>query len=354
MSVQSQKKRIIVHLSTGNSLRGGERQLIALHTGLLRRGISSIILCKEGSELSRLNSKELSAVSWFGEADVIGLFRLILGCRSNKATIIHCHDSHALSHGSIIGKMLGIPVIYTRRVVFPLHGNFFSQWKYRQCSRIIAISTAVTDQCCTIMPQEKINIIPDGVDWNRTILSRADARQALGVSEDAFVVGSVGYFTREKNLPLLVYLAKSLQSIKPEVRIVCIGSVEAGIKSFPGNMVCVGLKPDAVIFYNAFDAYASSSTHEGLGSALLDAVVRDIPAVAINAGGTRDIFPENWPLFASHDKEGFVNEVHAIIESPRQARKRAGQCGERARSIFSIDSMIDRTIELYEKIALKQ
>jgi L-malate glycosyltransferase len=350
MSDQSQIKRTIVHLSTGKSLRGGERQLVALHTGLLKRGHPSILICREGSELSHQNIKELVPVSWSGEADVTGLFRLIHACRSNGASIIHCHDSHALSHGAIAGKMLHVPVVYTRRVIFPLHGNFFSQWKYRQCAKLIAVSGAVADQCRVAVAQEMIAVIPDGVDWNRAIVSRPEARRALGIPEEGFVIGSVGHFTHEKNLPLLIALANSLQTAKPHVRIVCIGPTDIRRKSIPGNMLCTGLKPDAVTFYNAFDAYVSASTQEGLGSALLDAVVRDIPAAAVDAGGTRDIFPDGWQLTTPNDPDGFVKAVIAIIENPEEARQKAAACGERARSIFSLDSMVDRTIAVYDSI----
>jgi glycosyltransferase involved in cell wall biosynthesis len=273
---------------------------------------------------------------------------LIHVCRSNGASIIHCHDSHALSHGAIVGKSLRIPVVYTRRVIFPLHGNFFSQWKYGKCAKVIAVSNAVAEQCRAVVPQEKIAVIPDGVDWNRAIVSRREARQALGIPEEAFVIGSVGHFTAEKNLQLLLALANNFQKTNPNVRIVCIGPTDIHKKSIPGNMLCTGLKPDAVTYYNAFDAYVSTSTQEGLGSALLDAVVRDIPAVAVDAGGTRDIFPEGWPLVAATDQEGFIKAVTAVVENPEEARRRAEICGKRAREIFSVESMVGKTMAIYE------
>jgi L-malate glycosyltransferase len=346
MSASSLK---VIHLSTGKSLRGGERQVLVLHKKLLEKGLDSVLVCRAGSELSRQGVAALIALPWHGEWDVLGLGCLLRSCRSYASSIIHCHDAHALSHGSIIGKMLGVSVLYTRRVVFPLHGDFFSRWKYRQCRKVIGISNAVAAQCRSVVAEDEIIVIPDAADWERPIQSRQDSRKALGIAEEAFVIGSVGHFTKEKNLPLIVALAKALQKIKPEVRIVCIGPVDQPIDA-PANLLRTGLIPDAVNFYNAFDLYVSASIHEGLGSALLDAVVRDIPIVATDGGGTKDIFPDHWPLIEPSDEAGFIKAINDSIEKPSQAKERATVCGKRARTIFSADSVINKTIYLYDKI----
>jgi len=235
-------------------------------------------------------------------------------------------------------------------VIFSLHSDFFSRWKYQQVSALIAISKAVADQCRSVVSEEKIILIPDGVDWTRPLLTQEEARKALGIPEKGYSIGCVGHFTQEKNLPLLFTLANALRESNPNVHIVCIGPFDLGIGSLPDNLICTGLKSDAVNYYDAFDAYVSSSTHEGLGSALIDAVVRDIPTVAIDGGGTQDIFPENWPLVASTDEKGFVTAVTDVIQNPTQARQRAMICGERARGMFSATSMIEKVAHLYDEI----
>jgi L-malate glycosyltransferase len=339
---------IVLHLSTGKSLRGGENQTIILHKALLSKGITSILLCKSGSELSYRGIPCMIPIPWAGEWDILALRRIIRLGKSQAASIIHCHDAHALSHGSIAGKLLRVPVIYTRRVVFPVHVNLFSAWKYRQCRMVIAISNAVAAQCRSLVDDDRICIIPDSADWTRPVLSRTEARNALKIPDESFVIGSVGHFTREKNLPLIAHLARELERLCPDVRIACIGPIDdKPIDRAPGNLVCTGLKPDAVNFYGAFDAYVSAATHEGLGSALLDAIVRDVPAVAIDGGGTRDLFPEQWPLISADDTVGFITAVRNVIANPSMAREKALACGKRARGIFSPGLVIQRTMDAY-------
>ena len=340
----------IFHLSTGKSLRGGERQAMFLHNGLLKKGVQSVLLCKAGSELARQSLRGIQPVSWRGEADLFAFIRIYNLCKKMAPSIVHCHDAHALVHGSIVGALLKIPIIYSRRVIFPLHNDPLSRWKYGQCAAIIAVSNAVANQCAASMPSKKIHVVHDGVDWNTPLLSRGEARKAMALSDNSFLIGTVGHFTGEKNLSLTLELAKALRSNYPQVKIICIGDADFRDMSLPDNFFAIGLKPDAVSFYNAFDLYISTSTREGLGSALIDAVVRDIPAVATDAGGTRDIFPEHWPLVPQNSSDLFIASVKHAIDDYEKAKSDALLCGKRARDIFSILSLVENTIAIYQRI----
>jgi glycosyltransferase involved in cell wall biosynthesis len=340
----------IVHLSTGKSLRGGERQAIWLHQGLLERGYQSRLLCRAHGDLSRQPTPRITPIAWRGEWDVAGLLRIITLCKGIAPNLIHCHDAHALLHGSIAGALLNIPVVYSRRVIFPLKKGFLSRWKYRQCRMLLAVSGAVARQCEEVASPENIRIVPDGVDWNALLLPRMAARSALGIPMDGFVIGTVGHFTSEKNLPLVVALARALRKTNPEVTIVCIGPTQTLPEEAADNLKLIGFRDAAVTYYSAFDLYISASLHEGLGSALLDAVVRDIPAVAVDAGGTKDIFPEHWPLVVPGDREGFIAAVVKVIDDYQAALSGAKECGIRARNLFSIASTVEKTIEAYDFI----
>jgi len=340
----------ILHLSTGKSLRGGERQVMFLHDGLLKKGVQSVLLCKAESELTRQPPRGMQSVPWHGEADLFGFIGIYNRCKKMAPSIIHCHDAHALLHGGLAGKLLKIPVVYSRRVIFPLHNDPLSRWKYGQCAAIIAVSNAVAKQCAAKMPSEKIHIVHDGVDWNTPLFSRGEARKVLGLSDNCFLIGTVGHFTGEKNLSLTIELAHALRSNYPHAKIVCIGKADFRGMQLPDNFFAIGPKPNAVSFYNAFDLYISTSTREGLGSALIDAVVRDIPAVATDAGGTRDIFPEHRPLVPQNSSDLFIAAVKLVIENYEKAKSDAMLCGKRARDIFSIQSLVENTIAIYQRI----
>lgn len=340
----------ILHLSTGKPLRGGERQAMFLHNGLLKKGHNSLLVCKAKGELSNHTISQMQSIPWFGEGDLMGFLRLYNLCKKKAPTFIHCHDAHALFHGSIIAALLHVPTVYTRRVLFALHSNFISRWKYARCDAIIAVSNVVAQQCRSLISGGKIHVVHDGVDWKTPLLSRSEARRSLGLPEDCFIIGTAGHFTREKNVSFAVSLSRSFWGKYPKVKIVCIGPVDLQEKSLPDNLVLAGYKPDAVLYYNAFDLYISTSVREGLGSALIDAVVRDIPAVALDAGGTRDIFPDAWPLSPENSPELFIASVKSAIDNFAKAKSDAVLCGKHARDLFSIDLMVDSTLSVYQEI----
>ena len=43
----------ILHVDTGRTWRGGQKQVFSLHRGLLERGVDSLLVCSDGGELQR-------------------------------------------------------------------------------------------------------------------------------------------------------------------------------------------------------------------------------------------------------------------------------------------------------------
>lgn len=335
-------------------MRGGERQIAWLHSGLLEHGVTSTLICKKNGGLAKQNLPETIPVSWHGEWDIAGLCRIMHYCRSLRPSIIHCHDAHGFSHGSVAGALLKIPVVYTRRVCFRIRTDLFTTWKYNNSRKIIAISHAVAQQCEQVVRQNAISIVYDGVDWTQPMLTRKEAREILHIPQDSFVVGTVGYFSHEKNMLLLIQLAAELYKTHSHVCIVCLGTTDARQDAVPANMILTGHIPDAARFYSAFDAYISASTQEGLGSALLDAVVRDIPAVAMDGGGTRDIFPNTMPPIPLNNNAALTSALFLLIDTYSNAQIIARECGIRARKLFSVASMVENTMNVYNEIFSNQ
>ena len=347
MSCTSRNRPLILHISTGATFRGGERQLEWLHTGLVERGWESHLLCRKGGVLAGHTVPNSIQIPWHGEWDIAGLLYMLHQCKKLRPSVLHCHDAHGFSHGSVVGTILNIPVIYTRRVNFRIRNDFFTRWKYRHAQLIIAISRDVAEQCYAIVPPQKVHIIFSGVDWTTELYSRAKAREALHVPDDCFILGSVGHYTGQKNLPLILKLASELALSHPSVKILCIGPTAIDTSTLPSNIIMAGYVPGAAAYYNAFDAYVCTSTKEGLGTALVDAVVRDIPCVSVDAGGNLDIFPEGTDIVPQGDCPGLVKAVRALIDNYKDAQIKAKEHGLYARKRFSSTAMIEGYVATY-------
>lgn len=335
----------ILHLSTQPAFRGGERQLSMLHAGLLERGIDShVIFEKRCAEF-------LSSTGTSGHPFGLGYAAASLKRAGVlKPCILHAHDSRAFSLASFIGKITGNPVVYTRKLINRVNPSACNKWKHTRAVKVVAISTGVAEQIRLSFPNVHVEIIPDGVRFDGQ-LERAEARNIMGVDDRAFVIGTVGYFTSEKNPAFLIELARGLTN-SSHVTIVCIGAVSDDVRrAAPPNMIFTGIVPDAVRLYSGFDTYISTSVREGLGSALLDAVVRGIPTVALDAGGTKDIYPTgDVSLIPQSDPPRMITRLRQILDNPTEARMHAAKIQGRAQNLFSVENLILSHVRLYESI----
>ncbi len=344
----------ILHLSCEPHFRGGERQLLWLHEGFLKRGFDSTLLFQKKSGLSekKAGKAEPHALTTF--INLFGIIAFIYQVKKLSPTIIHCHDSKAFTFGYMASRLLGIALLFTRRTVFPIRPTFFNKLKYNHAQSIVAISQAVAAYCKPIITKkDSLSIIPDGVKLPQQALSQEECRAALGFPKEAIIIGSVAYFTREKNISLIFQLAQSLNKAFPNVNIACVGQLPPSIKkeaqAHP-NILLTDVVEHVERLYPAFDLYISTSTKEGLGSALLDAMIRDIPVVAMDSGGARDLFLKGSPLLIPQDENNtFIQRVHDWLENRAIHREHIKELGVYTRNHFAIDRVVEQYVELYNK-----
>ncbi len=223
--------------------------------------------------------------------------------------------------------------------------------KYRSCAALIAVSSQVAEKCKEIAPHRKIEVVHDAVTFKGRDYSREEARARLNLPSELTVIASVAHFTKEKNLPLIIQTARSLSVRYPQVKFALVGPSELKQipETIPQNCIFTGMIEEAYKYYGAFDGYISASTLEGLGSALIDAVVRDIPVVALDAGGTQDIPMRKEALIPWGRAEHFSTALERMLENLAEWRNDAKHYGAKAREKFGIDNYISRHLRLYEE-----
>jgi glycosyltransferase involved in cell wall biosynthesis len=323
-----------------------------LHQGLATMGWRSTILCREPSVFEK--ESDVGVIEWNGLADVLGFWRFVKACRDLQPDVLHCHDSHAFTVGTCLGAVTGTPVVMTRRVLFPLRVHALNRWKYRRVARLIAISTAVEQALRAIARGKPIHVVADAVEGMPiTRDERRAARTRLALDEDRIVIGCVGHFTAEKNAALLMDAAQHLSQTRQNVMIVCVGPLDEEIgqraRTLP-NVLATGFVANPLDLYAAFDLYVSTSQLEGLGSALLDAVVRDIPAIAVDSGGVRDIFGERPRLASPGDRYDFIRLLEQTLDALDATRDDSRILGAEARARFNLQTMVQGNMDVYLRV----
>src|SRR6476620_8686169 len=135
----------ILHVDSGRSWRGGQRQVFLLATGLRDLGYRTLIVAPTGSPLIR--HADHAGIPTYrltlrGEWDIRSARELRAVAREWKAGIVHAHDarSHSIARIALLGRRK-TRLVVTRRVAFP-HKQVWIKYRHG-VDAFIAISNAV-------------------------------------------------------------------------------------------------------------------------------------------------------------------------------------------------------------------
>ncbi|MBF4206407.1 glycosyltransferase [Pseudomonas donghuensis] len=216
---------------------------------------------------------------------------------------------------------------------------------------LLGVSDAVRDdmrKCLPKWPAERIQTLYNRIDIEALQASQvpaAQAREALGLDPQAWIVGNVGRLHPDKDqATLLRGFAQALPQLPAGARLVILGkgrleqklkdqAAELGISA---QVDFLGQVPDARHYFRAFDAFALSSDHEPFGMVLLEAMVAGVPLLATACGGAVEVAEGVGILFPLGDAERLGQGLqHLAALDPGQRQECAGRMLERLRERFS-------------------
>jgi glycosyltransferase involved in cell wall biosynthesis len=175
-------------------------------------------------------------------------------------------------------------------------------WRYlrwfHNSTRETYVPSRATRDSLTARGFERLVLWPRGVDcglFHRDRPGRARVRQALGLPDDAVVIGHVSRIAVEKNVAWLGEALAEVQRRRPDrVRLLIVGDgparpeLEAKLgpaAAFAGYRT----GDDLCDHYAACDLFAFASLSETFGNVVLEAMATGLPVVAVRAGGPGEI-----------------------------------------------------------------
>ena len=150
-----------------------------------------------------------------------------------------------------------------------------------------------------------VHILPNAIEceaFRFSAAARAEVREELRLSPDAFVLGTVGRMTAEKNQIRLVRLMPELLKRRPEARLLLVGdgkcrpAIEAQAQALQiaDKVVFTGGRSDVARLLCAMDVFALPSLQEGFGIAALEAAAAGLPVIL------SDVIPRELELIPQH------------------------------------------------------
>ena len=282
--------------------------------------------------------------------------------------MIHCHTPVAAAIARIAAHQTGKKVIYTAHGFHFFQGAPLKNWMlYYPVEKFLS---RWTDCLITINKEDywrakkkfhakRTEYVPGvGVDLRKiaeTKIDKKKKREELGISEDTFLILSVGELSKRKNHKLVLQALCNLKD-KNICYIICgQGSLENKLKEFVLNyglekkVQFLGYRSDVLELYKSADLFAFPSLQEGLPVALMEAMASGVPCIASDIRGNRDLLEGEIKrnLIRSGQPEYWEKHILYCIHHTKEEIQRARKYQKRM-EVFSIKKIEARMKEIYQ------
>jgi len=239
--------------------------------------------------------------------------------------------------------------------------------RYRPFRKVIAISEAIADVLRDRgIEDTRLEVIRSAVDVDAFSATPdcAQVRAEFGLALEHFVIAAAGQLIPRKGHQYLLQAIADLKDRYPQLRVVIFGEgylnnqLRAQASSLGlGNVVqFAGFREDLDASISCFDLLAHPALAEGLGVAALKAAAAGLPVVGFAAGGVVEAVAhgETGLLVEPEDSDALGTAIARLVDDPDLAAGLGAAGRERMQKEFSIATMADKHVALYEAVLSEQ
>jgi glycosyltransferase involved in cell wall biosynthesis len=239
------------------------------------------------------------------------------------------------------------------------------KYAYKHADAVIAISRDNANFVREMSGRDDSIVIPQGADpdywspaWRDTELRRRYC------PDDVPLLLTVSRLSRRKNLQDMVAAAARLRSRGHDFRMVIAGTgeeqalLERQIASTNLGMhvSLAGFLDDRTVqqLYASADVYLSTSTYEGFGLSIVQAMAAGLPIVAYRAKGTDDYFIDGEiGYLTQHSVDEFSTRCADLLAAPEKRRRMGAHARELVLRQFNWDRYTTEHLAVFEAVVRK-
>lgn len=278
---------------------------------------------------------------------IVKLFHL---AKAKKFQFVICHRYKPSYIMMCVAKLIPIPkmimVMHELRTMAAI-GRQLVVTCLRQKNMLYGgVSNAVRNdmrQSLRFVPKQKIITLYNMIDVElveQQMLSRDDARAALGIRNDAFVFGNLARLVPNKDHMTLLkaFASQSILAQQTQLMILGVGHLEQYLQQHAGpNVIFKKFIPCGYKYLKAFDCFVLSSVQEAFGRVLLEAMVAKIPIIATRVHGIPEVMGDVGIVVPARDPIALGKALAHIYACPAKERAQIGNKGyQHACAHFSI------------------
>lgn len=295
------------------------------------------------------------------------LYKLV---KKNKYDLIICHQPVGGVMGRMVGHKFHIPVIYVA------HGFHFYKgcpkknllYKYiekhysKYTDALVTMNEEDYQSALTFKAKKVYKINGIGVDINKyKKLPVSDAlRKELNIDPKNFVLLSVGELNDNKNHEVVIRAIAKLKDTNIKYLICGQGkrydeylalTKQLGIEE---QVQLLGFRKDISEIMSLSNLYVMPSFREGLPKSVMEAMCAELPVIASNIRGCKDLIdePDGGILCTPSSIDEFANAIKEIKEHVAKQASMAKYNIQKVKQ-FSIDEVIKQMKNVYEETEIK-
>ncbi len=351
------------------ALGGAERQTLLLAEQMRRRGHIVLLVVLFAAQDAELETS-LPALRLSQPRSLRGMLRALRLAgpflQAFQPEILHSHTYPA----NLFARLLRLPEA-SPRVVHTFHnvseGGWLRMLLYRLTRRRMhaatAVSEAVRERMLQVGAATELEWIPNAIDLSRLTVEseqRAQLRTEFAAG-DGFVWIAVGRMARAKDYPNLLRAFARVHERHPESRLWIVGGVAedrharsnhaifARASKAPG-VLALGMRFDVPALLFAADGFVMASAWEGAPLALGEEMAMQLPIVATDVGGVREMLADTGSMVPPGDSEALAEAMLKCMQRQTHADpSHAANAARRARAHVEQQYAPDRIAVLWEE-----
>lgn len=230
-------------------------------------------ICKSINLFFKSNKYDIVHVH-SGSTSILGIFAYYAKKNGVKKVIVHSHAS--IEHKSLKNTVLR-----------HLCGIVLNKYADIYCACSVAAGEA---KFTSDVVRNRLIVIKNGIDLDKFRYcesTRKAVRESLKVSNEDFVIGHVGRFSKEKNHEFLVNLFSELSLNNNKLKLLLVGDGDLRkrihdlviLKGLQDKVIFTGSVDNVQDYMQAMDYFILPSSYEGLGVVAIEAQAAGLPCL---------------------------------------------------------------------------
>jgi len=351
----------ILQICSAREIGGGERHLADLANALAQRGHQVFAALSPASPvragLRSLPSENIIELPMRNSLNLASAVKLSRFVREHQIEIVHAHLARDYPLAALATGRSQARLVLTRHVLFPL--NRIHKLTLRRTSRVIAVSQAVAESlyASSIFAPEKLVTIHNGIDINKFARAGKDS-----TPDRKLRVGMVGHIAPIKGQEDFVRAAAIVQAARDDVEFIIAGEDKSHSREnrvaleklisdlkMDQTVKLIGWVDDVANLLSTLDLFVSPASSEPFGLSIVEAMAAGVLVIANASEGAREIIEDRQTgrLVPVGDIEAMATAIVDLLDDRTERKRLADNALVSVHENFSLDRMIERTVEVY-------